>query len=245
MATLDRAPGELWKGQKPPKSVGYSIVSWRGTTYIRRTVTKRGAPRTELHKAWVEAFQLDTERAKRPDPCAMNFAQLAAPGTGWFARDIILTALNGKLFRRHGHKRVTTPTTSVYRTAAEGLSSGVFKILTPNAKNWDNNVFWNPTSNPSRITVRSAGVYLFLMEIEYPAGGTFNVNQTVLLNGVTGIAHTVLEFSPSYPPILQTVGVWYLDANDYIEAQCVVSAAGKSAFLHNFTVLAITPETVI
>jgi len=245
VARLSRAPGEDWKGQKPRKGMGFQVVGYRGMNYVRVTHNKRGRARSELHHAWILNFVEDTKRAKAPDPCAANYVQLAAPGTGWFGRDVILTALNGKLFRYQNEVRVTTPTVSVKRASAQALTSGVYVVLTPDSKEWDNNAFWSSATNPTRLTAKSSGLYLIFAKVDYSNGSGLNIGLRIRLNGTTTISEVTATGPSSYPAFVETVRPWYFHKDDYIELTSVVNASGKTAQIAWFTMVAITPEAVI
>jgi len=116
-------------------------------------------PLSPIQRAWAEKFKCIASWAKTPDPRAFNEATDKTKDSGWYYRDMISAALAGNLIREEGVLRVTTPTVRVTRTSAESVVNGVEKYLTPNLKEWDTNVFWNSSVNPSRLTFRAAGLY--------------------------------------------------------------------------------------
>ncbi len=225
--------------------MGFEVVGYRGITYVRHTRGKRGQPRTELHRAWVLNFVEDTERAKRCDPCAANYVQQAAPGTGWFGRDVILSALNGKLFRYQNEKRVTTPTARVKQTSPQSIAANTFTILQPNAKTWDNNTMWPQTTFPTRLVCKSAGLYMFGNLVEVTPENGMNVRSDIILNGSEVLDANVQVSPGSYGLEMPLCNIMYFHLNDYIESRVVMTGSGHTAQLLNFFMLAITPEAVI
>jgi len=151
----------------------------------------------------------------------------------------------GKLLATGDVNRVTTPTARVYRTAPESLVNGTAKVLTPDSKIWDNNVFWNPAANPTRLTVRSGGVYLVGAQLEY--NGITSGRRVVILraNGVDIISDNSLSVSNTNLVRPSTASIWAFEADDYVECLAFANANGVTAELENFWIVAITPEAVI
>jgi hypothetical protein len=140
---------------------------------------------------------------------------------------------------------VTTPTARVKREAAETLSNGVEKYLTPDTLDWDNNVFWDPTANQSRLTVRSKGLYLVGANAEFNniTGGRRNLR--LVVNRTTGIGQDTVGTSSAQFLHLSPVTIWPFNAGDYVEALAFATVAGVTARLDALWILAITPEGVI
>jgi len=181
--------------------------------------------------------------SKQPDPYTFNAATNFSKGTGWYYRDAIAAAAAGKLIRFDGAKRVTTPTALVYRAGTTALTSGVFTTLTPDTMRWDNNQFWNPTSNPERITFKSAGLYLIGGYVEFNAvtGGRRYVQ--ISANNTTPLVQQVVTVANANATRLSLSTIYYFAANDFIEIDAQATVAGVTVALPNFWVVGIVPET--
>jgi len=121
----------------------------------------------------------------------------------------------------------------------------VVKILTPTDIDWDNNVFWNPIANQSRLTVRSSGVYLVGCQVEFTniTGGRRAVQ--LILNGSKIIGDQTVTQANANLARLTPSTLWAFNTNDYIEVGAFANVAGVACELENFWILAITPEGVI
>jgi len=232
-------------GRKPAAPKGYYWRPWKGLLILAKSPHTGKFKRSDLQNAWVANFKEIACYTKWVDPKTFDSATELAKGTNWYYRDVIERALSAKLISRAGETRITTPTCRMHRAVAENLTSGVFKTLTPDVEDWDNNNFHNPSSNPTRMTFRSAGLYLVGWEIDYNAGSGLNVHGDLMLNGTTIIATSVEVGPSSYPPISGGMTLYYFHANDYIECRTVVNAASKTALLAALWCVAITPETII
>jgi len=160
----------------------------RGSVYVSAWPKLRGKPKSKLQQAWVDQFSLLARALKSPPPSTLDAATAWAKGTGWYYRDVLEVAARGKLTRFRGETPITTPTCFVYRSAAESLSSGVQKTLTPNSRKWDNNVFWDSSLNPSRITFKSAGLYLIIAYLSWNSGSSGYRYANIYRNGSESIA---------------------------------------------------------
>lgn len=245
MAKLDIPVEKLVKGKKPVSPKGMTVTSWKDLIVIRARQPGNKRQQTQLQRAWVANFKQIACWSKQPDPLAFDTAVELAKNTNWYYRDVIETALSGKLHRVGDEVRVTTPTASVRRNVQEALTSGAFKILTPDILEWDNNVFWNSTVNPSRLTIRSPGLYLIDFECEFTLNASAQIHIDVYLNGTTEIAWEVQNGLANFPPILGCQRTYYFHALDYIQPRVVVNQTGMSAKVKLFQLTAITPEAII
>jgi hypothetical protein len=103
---------------------------------------------------------------------------------------------------------------------------------------------WHSTvSNPTRVTVGNAGMYLITGTIQYQAGGAGNRYAILSQNGVTQVAANGGMFSASANVALVTVTTMtYLLAGDYIELcgfQETGSASNSEAQIQRGPILAL------
>jgi len=142
-------------------------------------------------------------------------------------------------------KRVTTPTARVFRNGNEALVSGIAKALTPDGVVWDNNVFWNPIANQSRLTVRSAGVYLIGSQVLFNNITGGRRSAPLFVNGVVIAGNQEVTQANANIVRLTPVTLWAFNEGDYLEAFAFSSVANVNAQLEALWILAITPEGVI
>ncbi len=74
------------------------IDTVRGVIRVRRWPKKRGKPKSELHKYWVDWFRQANFLAKYADAASHIRAIELTAHTGLYPRDIILSAMRGRLY---------------------------------------------------------------------------------------------------------------------------------------------------
>jgi hypothetical protein len=229
--------------------------------------SRRGKKQTENQKAWTDDFTVSAKASKNADPCGyLQAFELAKQpfANGRYYRDILHTAYHGNLVNStgvHPHDRlvfrespagpdaepfkVTTPTVCVYRDAVESLSNGVNKILTPNQLYWDNNNFWDPTSHPTRLTFKAAGLYLVGFECVFSAVSGAQRQTKILFNGSLAQIRDFRHSSNNAALEATASGIWYFNPNEYMEAQVYANAASVTAQIRAFWAVGITPEAIL
>jgi len=243
VAKIHGDPVDLLKGKKPRPGGGHHYRRGKDGTLLVQANPKAHKP-SGPESAWISNFTCLAHFTKAPWSGDFNNATELQDQTGWYWRDVIHSALSGKLLGDPA-KRVTTPTARVFRTGVESLVSGTVKILTPNDLDWDNNVFWDPTANQSRLTVRSSGVYLVGCQVEFNniTGGR-RVAQ-IIVNGTKIVGDQSVTQANANLARLTPCSLWAFEANDYVEVGAFANANGVTAELENFWLMAMTPETVI
>jgi len=233
-----------FKNKKPRRGMPYNLRIGRGNQLIMQANPAPHKPsRAEL--LWQFKFACLAHWSKRPDPRAFNYAVDVSDDSGWYYRDVIHSAMEGKLLILGQGPRVTTPTVRVRREGAENLDAGTSKALTADVLVWDNNVFWNPQADSSRLTFRTAGVYLVGGSIQYNAVAAGRRDCTIRLNGTTNIEDVYATPAGAIAFAFGNITLWYFNADDYIELMARSSVAGVTAVMRSFWALAITPEAVI
>lgn len=222
----------------------FQIKSYKGRPYAAKWPRKRGPKTSTVAMAWRNHFSCMAFLSKVPDARTMDLAKKLTANTGWYYRDILTAGSVGKIYHNEGVPRITTPTFNLHSTTAETLVSGTAKVLTPTIRDWDNNAFWENVVHPTRMTFKSAGLYLIGADIVYNAvSGTFRECE-VRLNGTT-----LLIDERSYPATANGTPVtgsriWYFNAGDYIEVLAQANSVGCTATLTYVFACGITPETV-
>lgn len=221
------------------------LSGWKGKIVARKRKGRKGPNKSPLQQAWVDNFSCIARWSKFADPRARETAEDMAPDTGWYWRDIIETAMVGKLIRRIGEHPITTPTVNIRKTSATSLSGTNETVLTPDEFLWDNNYFWNPISNQSRITFRSPGLYLVGADAQFGVSST--TRRKLIIKDQDGTRIVEQSQGPGLSTTVQIaiVGLMYFHANDYIECYAQASASGQTTVLNHFWAIAMTPEQLL
>ncbi|KKL81949.1 hypothetical protein LCGC14_1989660 [marine sediment metagenome] len=74
------------------------IDTVRGVLRVRKWPKKRGPPRSELQRWWVDWFKQANRLAKYADPMSQARAIEMTKGSGLYPRDILLKAMRGRLY---------------------------------------------------------------------------------------------------------------------------------------------------
>jgi len=221
------------------------LTSWKGRPLIRKWPKQRGPVRSPLQKLWTDRFALLARELKSVDPITLSVAQNMSLGTGWYYRDVLETAAYGKLIRYQDEPRVTTPTVHVSRSTAESMVANIAKRLTPNQFTWDNNVFWSSTVQPARLTVKAPGLYLCGANVFGEVSANVRRGIWMTVNDSIEIANS--QFSGGVADIWRqsVTGIYYFHANDFLTLWAATSSSAQTARLHDFWMVAITPEGLI
>jgi len=223
--------------------------------YAGKWPRRRGKTKSHLQQAWINHFICAAQATKSPDPVTLDAAnywaknvRIASAGdvspSGWYYRDVLSRAMVGKLISYQAEVRITTPTVKATRTTTQSVSAGVETVLVPTAIEWDNNVFWNPTVNPERLTIRAPGLYLVGVTLERTAGGTSRQFVVVRKNGTTSVALSM--FPVATAPAWGYVGcIDYFHALDYIDVRVYLTTGASTWKIVDFWLMAITPEQVV
>jgi len=193
--------------------------------------------------AWAIKFKCLAQQSKTPDPRAFNDATERTKESGWYYRDMIHAAMSGSLILDGESLKVSTPTARVYRNAAQNMTNGSGAYLTPDLKNWDTNVFWSPTVNPSRLTIRSAGLYLVGAHLYYNAISGGRRDLGIVVNRTTWMVEEFQTAASANAITINASTIWYFNAGDYVEVWSFVNANGVTARIGGFWIMGIDPTT--
>lgn len=195
-------------------------------------------------KAWVERFKYWACITKSPDAQSYDQAKDWAKGSGWFWRDVLTSAMAGKLIEIKGETKITTPTCMIRRTIPEALAANISEVVTFQSMVWDNNNFWFSNNNPQWMRFKAPGLYLIGAYALFDNTATDkSVDLRLRLNGVTnfplvrGQDITNNDISPQF------MQPWYFHEDDYLE-MTVASTVATSLLECNMWAVAITPETI-
>lgn len=221
------------------------VSSTRGQYYMRSKPNKQKRPRSPGAQAWTDWFKQVNCQLKDPPGPILAQAQKDTKGTGWFWRDELMRAASGKLIQATGETLITTPTVSVYRSAAESITQNVLKVLTPNNKNWDNENFWNASVNPTRLTVQAPGLYFVTANAVYSGKSGGWRALFLRYNGTTEIGNVGIWPSNTAPGQLGCQAIYYFHHLDYIELCGFTDTTALTLQMKDFSMVAITPEAIV
>jgi len=167
---------------------------------------------------------------------------MSGPGVYW--RDVLHSAMSGKLILAAGVFRITTPTADIYNSAPQALSTWAWDTLSANNKHWDNYTWWNAAVHPSRLTAKEAGLFLVLGSVYFPDTTATIKAIKLIRNGADTNYDVIVSYNAPPESGLNLTALVYLDPTDYLELQALHSGAGAHARLDHFAIVAITPESV-
>jgi len=196
-----------------------------------------------INLAWMAKFGCLAKFSKKPDPHAFNLATAQTKDSGWYYRDMIHAAMSGNLFQDGMALKVMTPTARVKRIVAQAMTNGADTYMIPTAKDWDTNVFWSATVNPTRLTVRTPGLYLVGARMIWSAT-TGGIRYTEMrLNRTSPITKNSIPGSNASTIEQPLVSIWYFNAGDYFEMVGFANVAGVTCALGEFWIVGIDPTT--
>lgn len=111
----------------------------------------------------------------------------------------------------------TPPSCNVYNDANISVNNDTATTLTWNSENWDTDSMHSTSSNTSRITCNTAGVYLFYYNLRWTSDVN-NVNGIWLVkNGNTSIRYGEASFASTLSATGGLNAQLKLAVNDYVE----------------------------
>jgi hypothetical protein len=91
----------------------------------------------------------------------------------------------------------------------------VFTALTFNTESFDTDTCHDTGTNPTRLTCKTAGIYIVVAEVQVEAGGGTERAFRLYANGTTIVSNV------SYDPAIRnfhTSAIYDFDVNEYVEA---------------------------
>lgn len=106
----------------------------------------------------------------------------------------------------------------VYKTADQAVSSGGGPVkVTWNAENFDTDTMHDNVTNNTRITFKTAGIYVVLFQLNYTSTPA-EISASILLNNTTQIAKSSVQQTTFNCDVLCGT-IYSFAVNDYIEAR--------------------------
>lgn len=218
---------------------------WKDITVVQSWPRPRGRVKSARQQAWVDRFSLWACLTKSPDAQTYDQAKEWADDSGWFWRDVLTSALAGKLVETIGETRITTPTASLTRATNQTIASGADVVLTPTAEEWDNNTFWSAAVTPTRMIFRSPGLYLVGFTAVFTASQTRRVSAWMRANGTRNLGRALVQTSSNGDVHLTGAAVYYFRAQEYLELLARTTFNNDTVQIAQWWTVAITPEAII
>lgn len=113
------------------------------------------------------------------------------------------------------------PACRVYHDTTQSMADNAYTVVTFNQEDFDNDTMHSTSTNPTRITFTTAGVYIVNFHADLAAGNDYlRAAAEVLLNGATVIGLGPLvdkASSASNGPRPSVTTIYQFDAADYVE----------------------------
>jgi len=116
------------------------------------------------------------------------------------------------------------PACRVYHNAAQSIPNGVGTALAFNSERFDTDTMHDLVTNNSRITCKTAGIYLMSASIEYAESAVGIRAVYFILNGGTAIGHITQNASSNMRQSASTI--YSLSVNNYLECFVYQNSGG-------------------
>jgi hypothetical protein len=117
----------------------------------------------------------------------------------------------------------------VYNDADITLTTGTLTALTFNQERFDSDTIHSTSSNTSRLTATTAGVYVITGTARFATNATGNRRVLIRLNGATYIAEQTQAAVSGLQTTLTVATIYTLAATDYVELVALQSSGGDLA----------------
>lgn len=154
----------------------------------------------------------------------------------------ILTAACMTQVRNNGEFFIDPPAASVFNSAVQSISNNTTTALTANSENFDNASMHSTSVNTARITITTAGRYLFLATVLFANSATgyrrvsFRVDGATAYGGISGLVDAA-----NVGARITAGRSLVLTAGQYVEVTCLQTSGGAlDATLEEFVAIFMT-----
>jgi hypothetical protein len=117
------------------------------------------------------------------------------------------------------------PRTMCYNSAVHTMTSGTPLMFTWDTEQYDTDGIHSPTTNPSRLTPQTAGLYHVEGQIDFAASAVGARQVGILFNGSTAAAY---DTQPTGSAVLQcSKDIYFNGTTDYVELQGLQTSGGN------------------
>lgn len=118
------------------------------------------------------------------------------------------------------------PACRVFHNAAQSTTTSVGLALAFNSERFDTDTMHDNVTNNSRITIKTAGLYVVTAHIEFAANATGQRELWIQLNGATIIAVQRVGAAAASTTILSVTTTYKCIVDDYLTAVAVQNSGG-------------------
>ena len=129
--------------------------------------------------------------------------------------------------RDHVHGGVANISCRAYNNAAYTLANVTDQVISFNAERWDTDSIHDTSSNTSRLTCKTAGVYLVTGNISFPANTTGMRAIHLQVNGSVEIAYQGYSASDPHATNMNISTFYDLDVDDYVQLLAYQTSGGN------------------
>lgn len=153
----------------------------------------------------------------------------------WTAGEVVTAALMNEQIRDNESAIVTAhplvvPSARVYNNAAQNINHNTWTTVAFNAERWDTDTIHDNSTNNSRLTCTTAGIYVINVNIVWSDADTDGARGIkILLNGATELARDQRPGLNGGYASLTTV--YSLAATDYVTVQVYQNSNSTIALL--------------
>ncbi|MGD0856546.1 MAG: hypothetical protein ABSA18_12180 [Dehalococcoidia bacterium] len=110
----------------------------------------------------------------------------------------------------------------VTHSVSQSIATATVTVVAFDTERWDTDIIHDNSTNSTRLTCKTAGIYLIISNIAFAANATGRRSVYLKLNGTTWIGIIGLPAVPdgSTSTLIQVSTLYQLAVNDYVEVYC-------------------------
>lgn len=126
---------------------------------------------------------------------------------------------------------IDPPAASVYNSSSQTVAANTLTVLTADSESFDNDSMHSTSTNTSRLTIQTAGRYLFVATVIFATGTATERNVQFLVDGTTAYEGTKVNAnaSGSQNTVLTAVRMIVVTAGQYVEVRARQRTSGDLA----------------
>ena len=121
---------------------------------------------------------------------------------------------------------LVVPAARVYNNANQSIANSSLTTVAFNSEYFDTDTIHDTSTNNSRLTCKTAGIYLIEGGVSFNTNGGHDVALNVLLNGTTNIKQVRYRAVVAYLAKIEISTTYSLAVNDYVELQAFQNSGG-------------------
>lgn len=137
-----------------------------------------------------------------------------------------LTAADWNAYVRDNQEMLHVPPRClVDHDAVQSIPHATVTSVLFNSEVLDNDSMHSTTSDTSRITAKTAGLYTMAASVEFVANATGERVLSIVLNGSETLVTQAID-APADPARINVATIYYMDVDDYVEARVYQTSTG-------------------